>query len=167
MIPLKTMRGRRDIQRRLDEQPLPETPRDIAIEWLSGKIRDGNAGLDVYDPAVFIVDASENERVWAYRCLDLVGHVLARVNLALGGQWLRAILEADARVALELDTRGHWMTDEPLASRAVGTLSAAERLVAGERAMDRILGSLDPERESTEAIRRAFYAYDRNGGFRP
>jgi len=154
---LPTIRARRNIQLQLDRRlELAETrhPRDVAIDWIREKIRLGKAGLDAYDPAVFVLVSSLNETIWANTCLELVGEVLTRVDQIGGGQRLRAVLEADARLALELDIASSatpWMLDEPLASRSVESTSGR---------MELLLGSLDPERESSEAIRRAHAAFE-------
>lgn len=140
---------RRDIQTLLDAQPIPETPREIAVEWIREKVKAGKAGLDPYDPSVFVLAAGANERTWAYRSLELTGIVVSR-TVQDGGERFRAHLEADVRMELRLDLDGCWMTDEPLASRSVE--STLTHLT---------LAQLDPERESTAAIRRAFDAFER------
>jgi hypothetical protein len=150
-LDLKTIRARRAIQARLDEPRLPSNPREIAIEWLRGKIRDGHAGVDVYDPSIFVVAAGRNEKVWAYTCLELVGDVHNRTWQGDGSQRLRAELDSEARVALELDTNGAWMLDEPLASRSLQSTHGR---------MELLLGGLDPERESSSALRRAYRAFE-------
>lgn len=157
---LPTIRARRAVQARLDQQPIVRVderlrerhPRDVATDWIRTKIQAGDAGLDPYDPSIFILVAGRNEKLWAYCTLELVGEVVTRVDQIGGRQRLRAVLEADARLALGLDeTPAPLMLDEPLSSRSVESTSGR---------MDMLLASLDPERESSSAIRRAYGAYE-------
>lgn len=101
-------------------------PRLAAIRLLREHIADRRAGLDPYDPSIFILDAHEHERTWAYRCLELTGRVLDFRRFGDGTR-LRATLEADVRHELGLDTLDPpTMADEPLASRGVGHAEVAE-----------------------------------------
>lgn len=90
--------------------------RDAATTWLRTKLWDGTAGLDPDDPAVIIVEVSSPEKAWR---LDLIGqplsyltHVRPDLSTCLR---VRAILEADVRVALRLDEPGApTLRDRPL-----------------------------------------------------
>lgn len=93
-------------------------PRLRAIQWLREKVAAGEAGLDVYDLSIFILDAHKYETVWAHRAVDLTGAVLVVTPTADGGRRFRTILEADVRTELGLDLATALMSDEPLASRA-------------------------------------------------
>lgn len=160
MLSLKnTLRARSEADRRFDqrlaEQLIPETPREIALDWLRERVREGRAGLDVYDPSVFILAANPNEITWAHRCVDLVGDERYAVKQSDGGQRIYSVLADDARRTLRLDEEGRWMTDEPLASRSVDHTDEQTRA-----SMRLLLGGLDPERESTAALRSAHAAYE-------
>lgn len=94
--------------------------RDASISWLRVKIMEGTAGLDPHDHAVMIVEVNSPERAWR---LDLIGHVLldhphVRPDRSTCIR-VRAILEADVRLALTLDEPGAPTLDTALASRAV------------------------------------------------
>lgn len=164
MLSLKNaLRARSEHERRLDHRlrsaeerlanpPISETPREVAIDWIRSKIRDQKAGLDVFDPSIFVLVCGRFEKLWAFTTLELVGTVLARTDQPGGGQRIRAILEADARIALDLDGASpSWMLDEPLASRSVESTHGR---------MELLLGGLDPERESSAAIKAAHRAYE-------
>ena len=100
------------------------TPRLGAIRTLREHLADGLAGLDPYDPSIFILNAHEHERTCAYRALELTGLVLNFHSKGDGGTRLRAVLEADVRAELGLDAPGApTMDDEPLASRGVASVT--------------------------------------------
>ena len=100
------------------------TPRLGAIRTLREHIADGLAGLDPYDPSIFILNAHEHERTWAYRALELTGVVMNLGPWENGGKRFRAVLEADVRGELGLDVPGApTMDDEPLASRGVASVT--------------------------------------------
>lgn len=171
---------------------IPRTPpRDHAIQWLREKILDGHAGLDVYDPSVFILNVATYEQVWGYRAVELAGTVLSRHGDGHGGQRIRGVLEADARQELGLDELGNrpWIVDEPLASRAVDPQAGpafvhpfppqlrivedaapaadelqqrADAIYLADRAQDDNEAADEPE--SMLALRVARAAYDRRNG---
>jgi hypothetical protein len=79
-------------------------PRLAAIDLLRDKCVDGKAGVDVYDPSVFIVDALPHEIVWVRRCLLLCGSVLGERDLGRGRIRYRGILADDVKAELDLAT---------------------------------------------------------------
>jgi hypothetical protein len=96
-------------------------PRLAAIDLLRDKCVDGKAGVDVYDPSVFIVDALPHEIVWVRRCLLLCGSVLGERDLGRGRIRYRGILADDVKADLDLAMTPprYVIRDEPLASRGV------------------------------------------------
>lgn len=103
---LPTMRARRAVNRPLEAlDAVGPRPREAAIEFLRGKIAAGQASLDTADEAVFVVDASRFERVWAAATFNLCGQLLTVTGHPRNDGWrLRGILEADVRFELGLDT---------------------------------------------------------------
>lgn len=97
-------------------------PRLRAIEYLDDRIADGKAGLDPYDPAIFIVLDADPIRMNAH--LREVGVLLSSRLQSTPTRTVyraRAVIEADVRKRLGLDDTdtAPVMNDEPLASRAV------------------------------------------------
>lgn len=126
--------------------PEPMHPRVAAVELLRDKIAADQAGLDPYDETIFVLQARDTERVWARRALELCGLV---VDQTMDGRF-RAVLEADVRAELGLDTTGRsLMLDEPLASRG-----------AAYAVMDATIAALE-QPTSLTALRDAKAAYDR------
>lgn len=123
-------------------------PRLEAIRFLRERIADGRAGLDPFDPTIFIVHALPHERVFGYRCLELCGEVLTTGDNEDGSRRMRATLAPDVRGELELSKPGApLMLDEPLASRGVRSI---------DRVMEVVLDVLPPPRfpaSHAEAIR--------------
>lgn len=150
--------------RRIPPGPMPDTPdeyqpRDHAIRYLRDKIRVGEAGLDQYDPSIFVLYAGDHERVWAHTMLNLVGVVESVVDGWDGRRRFKVILEADVRVELGVDHASPM--GEPLASRGVD----AAGIVMDE--VLRVLPTvpvrlLEAEREpvSFRAMRAAKRAFD-------
>lgn len=139
-------------------------PRLKAVEWIRGKIADEKAGLDPWDPTIFIVVAFQYERVFGYRCLELCGEVLTTADNEDGTRRLRATLAADVRAELELSKPdAPLMLDEPLASRGVGPLLYVvegdyEPTISGVRLLADAGVELTP---GQQALRAAKAAYDK------
>lgn len=96
-------------------------PQEVAIRLLRERIADGHAGVDPYDPSVFILTVRVDELAWATKAIHLTGWLLTVVRQA-GTLRFRSLLEADVRRELGLDgPAAAVMEDEPLASRAVGS----------------------------------------------
>ena len=115
------------IAARINEDP--PLVRDTALEYLRDKIDHGQAGLDPYDPSIFILDAGANEIVWAYRMLHQLGLVLVN-SVRGGGRRYTTVLEADVRMTLGLDEPdAPTMADVALASRGVDAAINAPTLV--------------------------------------
>jgi hypothetical protein len=127
------------------------SPRIAAIRLLKEKLDAGKAGLDPYDDTVLILLARQDEKVWTNRCLELTGLVLTALEQPGGGIRFRALVEANVRRELGLDSpNAPVMGDEPLASRGVQTV------------VDRHLHALaDPATPVGAAIIRAHAAYER------
>lgn len=158
---LKTVRNRRQIEARFDRDH-GQTPREHAVEWLAAKIIDGKAGIDPYEPAIFIVDAEPFERTWAYRALELTGIVLNRIPL-LDGERFHSTLEADVHPALGLDKPdAAVMKNVALASRAVAAeaLPAPVTIASLDRPAPQL--ALVEEPRMAPALREAHAAYERN-----
>ena len=158
MNPLRRPRPFPVADRDRDGQPYEHAhPRLAAIRWLREKIADQQAGLDPFDPTIFVLLARPHEPVWAYRALELTGTVISRQHDGVGGQRLRAILEADVRAELGLDgPEPPKMADEPLASRRADPAVVARDIVAPST----VLHAASEESEGMLALRRARQAYD-------
>lgn len=125
-----TMRTKRAVQERLGD-PAARTPREIAVEWLALKVVDGQLALDPFDRSLVILDASENERTWGYRTLELCGFVESRFDRPDGRQRITACLETAVMKALGLDKADAPVAaDVPLASRGVDFAVAARDIFA-------------------------------------
>jgi hypothetical protein len=145
-----------------------EHPRAAAIRHLRETIADKRAGVDPFDRSLFVLVALPHELTWAYRALELCGTVLVAGDMDGGRRRLKAILEADVRLALGLDLEGAPEMEEPLASRAVDA--------SATKIMDAIFGTLPEappilsvlaetqEPVSAAAIERAKAAYDAREG---
>lgn len=102
--------------------------RDASIHWLRLKIVGGRAGLDAHDSSVMIVEVDSPEKAWR---LDLIGHMLTSHPWVRPDRStcirVRAIIEADARVALRLDEPGApTLGDVPLGSLSAHPDARAE-----------------------------------------
>jgi hypothetical protein len=158
---LKTIRAKRQLAQTQD-QPVDEvSTRKTALGWLHAKILEAQAGLDPYDPRTFIVELGPNETKWGTLAVCHCGWPLNRVERPDGSVRLYAVLEADVRAELGLDSPGApVMADEPLASRS---LEAVPDLA--ETTRDLVAPSIHAisagEPVAVAAIRRAREAYDR------
>jgi hypothetical protein len=145
-----------------------EHPREAAIRHLRETIAAKRAGVDPFDRSLFILVALPHELTWAYRALELCGSVLVAGEMDGGGRRLKAILEADVRLALGLDLEGAPEMEEPLASRAVDASATAimDSIFSVLPEAPPILSVLAETQEpvSRAAIERAKEAYDAREG---
>jgi hypothetical protein len=167
MMDLRTIRAKRQLAQDQDRHVEQASTRTAAAGWLAAKIRETQAGLDPYDPRTFIVELGANETKWGTLAVAHCGWPLNRVERPDGTVRLYAVLEADVRADLGLDSPGApVMADEPLASRrleAVPDLAVVARdLVAPDTS--RVFAAVAGEPESAQSIRDARDAYERRFG---
>jgi hypothetical protein len=135
--------------------------RKSAVGWLAAKIRDAEAGLDPYEPRTFIVELGPNEVKWGTLAVCHCGWPTSRTERPDGSVRLYAVLEADVRQELGLDSPGApVMAAEPLASRRLEAVPDLA-VVARDLVAPSVHAISAGEPVAVAAIRRAREAYDR------
>jgi len=99
------------------------TLRDYALDQMRDAINGGRAGLDPYDPSIFIYHAQRGEIIFTRLMIDVLGAVIASLAQPDGSTRYRAVLDERARADLGIDgAAAPVMDDEPLASRRADSL---------------------------------------------